>query len=544
MARPHLPMPYDSFLPSGAFASPPMFSPGDLSNGGVRGAGGSHGPDYSARRMSPPSAKLPYSRSSSSQGRPSRPISPPKTRSASAEDKTASMIEDWRAYTKKIREQAEGERRHMAQDRERIQEVQSEERELWEKERTTLFATISEQKIRINELQLELEKAKMGQTGGSMLANGNGEFRKRMTLSTLGSDGSTGGRERSQGHGQAPVGLIAYAPGSRATTVTGSVVGSAGSWVPQESGRDENGVCFYAPSASNPSRTFEDPTNDNLRVDTISVPRESPIRATSSELTSSDFGGPPSTGSELNSIPETPLETVDISRVHPGLEGIPIKASVLDPMFVATVLSPSANSPVGFSPNGAPPRPASDKENRAPMSRESSGERVKAIELALHPEDKRLTMNAGHTPNHSVTNFPVFTEAGTGSATPTLEANTQASHLRNNTEANEISEALDGDKVLSGPLTLTNLPAKDEFFLNELDAKLAKVEKENSRENSDDEASDHEPKTPSVSNATSPNMSTTVDEIVGGIEEDVAGPPLRMKSSTNFGAPFGKVAHW
>jgi len=72
------------------------------------------------------------------------------------------MIEDWRAYTKKIREQAEGERKHMAQDRERIQEVQAEERALWDTERTALMGTITDQNRRIAELEREVESLRSG----------------------------------------------------------------------------------------------------------------------------------------------------------------------------------------------------------------------------------------------------------------------------------------------------------------------------------------------------------------------------------------------
>ena len=78
------------------------------------------------------------------------------------------MIEDWRAYTKKIREQAEGERKHMAQDRDRIQEVQAEERALWDTERTTLMASITEQNHRIAELEREVEKLRAGSLTGNI----------------------------------------------------------------------------------------------------------------------------------------------------------------------------------------------------------------------------------------------------------------------------------------------------------------------------------------------------------------------------------------
>jgi len=78
------------------------------------------------------------------------------------------MIEDWRAYTKKIREQAEGERKHMAQDRERIQEVQAEERALWDTERTVLMGTITEQNRRIADLEREVERLKAAGSNGTI----------------------------------------------------------------------------------------------------------------------------------------------------------------------------------------------------------------------------------------------------------------------------------------------------------------------------------------------------------------------------------------
>lgn len=72
------------------------------------------------------------------------------------------MIEDWRAYTKKLREQADGERKHMAADRERLQEVQADERALWDKERDALKMRIIEQEDRIAELEALLERGGAG----------------------------------------------------------------------------------------------------------------------------------------------------------------------------------------------------------------------------------------------------------------------------------------------------------------------------------------------------------------------------------------------
>jgi len=63
--KPKMPI-YDSFLPSGAIASPPVFSPGRLSSPQVRSAGTEMtvAADYFGLRTSPPNnqQRPPYSR--------------------------------------------------------------------------------------------------------------------------------------------------------------------------------------------------------------------------------------------------------------------------------------------------------------------------------------------------------------------------------------------------------------------------------------------------------------------------------------------------
>jgi len=251
----------------------------------------------------------------------------------------------------------------------------------------------------------------------------------------------------------------------------------------------------------------------------------------------------------LDKIPETPVENVDISLIHPGLEGIHIKTSAIEATFVATVLSPQGSSPAVLSPDGAPPRPQTNsKENRLPLSRETSAserEKIDTKTLILAPEDRRLTMHAGHTPNHSVTNLAGFT-AESGSATPT-KVNTQANqvHLHQNSESSAFDladeEEEDVDKPLTGPLSLSNLPAKDEFFLSQLAEKLAKVEKEMVEEEAPEVEAEKSTKS-ALSDTTSPILGSSLDEIIGGEDEEPV-LPLRMKSSTNFGAPFGRLGH-
>src|SRR4051812_43175629 len=135
--------PSDSFLPSGAIDAPrrtfprsdsmisPMMVPRSV-------------PDYiSAHSSAAGGSPSPNTFMSSHSPSQHPPISPPKTRSASAEESTAALVEDWRTYTQKLRSQNEGERAHMAADRARMEEVMAEERALWDKERDILKARIA-----------------------------------------------------------------------------------------------------------------------------------------------------------------------------------------------------------------------------------------------------------------------------------------------------------------------------------------------------------------------------------------------------------------
>src|SRR6187402_1596654 len=102
----------DSFLPSGAIDSPrktfgrsdSMISPKAVPRS-VQ--------DYISPHNSGNGSPSPNTFLSSQSPSQRPPISPPRTRSASAEDSSAALVEDWRAYTQKLRSQSEGERAHM-----------------------------------------------------------------------------------------------------------------------------------------------------------------------------------------------------------------------------------------------------------------------------------------------------------------------------------------------------------------------------------------------------------------------------------------------
>ncbi|KUJ08371.1 uncharacterized protein LY89DRAFT_600049 [Mollisia scopiformis] len=430
----------------------------------------------------------------------SHPISPPKTRSASAEEDSAALVEDWRAYTQKLRSQSEGERAHMAADRARMEEVMAEERALWDKERDLLKARI---------LELEAE---------------------------LGKSGNQARIPHPITHRQPIFGFTS--PGSNPVSVAGSIDSVHSRTVPQESGRNADGSPFYAPAPRNPSRTFDPSENTDLRVDDVHAPRETAICVTSKELTSSDFIQSPPSTHDLEAIHEAPAESIDISHIQPELEGVLIKASAVDPTFAAKVLSPR-RSPLKLSPDIKPP--PRDITN---LSRSNSKEekQKKTLEVVTQPENRRLTMHAGHTPNHSISKFSFLGADGeSGGATPTQEHHTKIERVHRpsiappdeyvpETVEDEPEEDDHGDRELSGPLGLTTDTVKNDAFLEKLVEKLEEARK------SADVSPSNDPEDSRASIGPPPRSTLDEDD---DEKDDV--PVLRLKPSVNFGRPLGSM---
>lgn len=429
----------------------------------------------------------------------------------------------------------------MITDRIRAEEMVDRERLLWNEERTHL-------KARISKLENELKEQSRALDNRGRIASGT---RSRDTSMNRIAPGLV--QRQNIQH------MSGVSPGSDGASVAGSVDGmpSRGA-VPQESGRNTDGTPFYAPAPRNPSRTFSSDSlpADTLRLDHITAPRESAIRVTSKELTSSDFGPQsppihPHRESTLDTIPEAESEKakipegIDISLIQPELEGVLIKASAVSPTFAARVFS-GDNSPGKLSPGAR-------EVSSAPVSRtgsvrdrdtkENGKETLDVNTVMSHPVHRRLTMNAGHTPNHSMTKFD-FIESGC--ATPTqatsdsqshpTDTDTHDEHLHRlsvahfdgNEEERGYGDVEDEDKELTGQLGLTNDKTKDEVFVANLVERLAEVAK-------------------SEGISPSESMSSRSDD--GGVErktsrEDKDGeaddvPPLRLKASTNFGRPLG-----
>lgn len=388
----------------------------------------------------------------------------------------------------------------------------AEERLLWEQERKYLNG-------RIAELEAEVELFKKS-PGGSFLSQ-----KERIN-------------SQSQQHA-----LSFASPGSNAISVSGSNEGSSSSRaVPQESGRNADGSPFYAPAPRNPSRTFEPNEISALRVDTISAARETPIRVTSKELTPSDFGvqSPPTTATELETIPELVPESIDISHILPGGDGIQIKASAVLPEFVAKVLSPQNHSPAKLSPNVRPPvRDVGQalsphaRDNFSPLSRDANGKLIEKVDVGAVmtvPENKRLTMHAGHTPNHSISKLDFLTTES-GSATPTQVHTEGQPHVhRPSCSKFDGPDELDGDKELTGPLGLTNERGTDDIFFAKLVEKLVEVEK----------SEGVSPSSESVSSLRS-DREEREREKAHKEDEEKDLPALKLKPSLNFGRPMGSL---
>ncbi|KAK6611797.1 hypothetical protein H4I95_02593 [Botrytis cinerea] len=441
----------------------------------------------------------------------------------------AELVEDFRRYSHSLREQFEGERAHILADRQRAIEVIAEERELWDKERGILIARIRELEARLK------EKGDVVSPAGIF----------NLELANL---------------GFSPAANVFTSP-TGVPIVKGPTKAMAS---PGSGRRNADGSPFYAPAPQNPTRTFS-AESEALRVEDIHAPRQTPIQVIQ-ELTPSDFvGSSQYTSPELlyphhsavhwekaesNNGDIIGADSIDISKIAPHLEGVPIKASAVDPVFVAHVLSPRSASP-RLSPNVKPPARDVGSSLGKPH---------------LEPENKRLTMYAGHTPNHSISRFSDLVKEsqeaegdetprgfdglvhrGSLAPIPDEDERIALDRLQPDEEDEEVH-----DRPLTGPLCLTNVPARDELFLEALTEKLEEVK--NSRPGS------KEVSPTGSAGSLSPvlEMKKARNRSIGGggddgrgmegeghdsedDEDDEPGPVLlKMKPSMNFGRPMGQ----
>lgn len=427
----------------------------------------------------------------------------------------------------------------MEANRERVEEVYKEERALmeeeraeWEYEKEALFKKI--------ELLQQQVAGLCGYRGPKNDVSTKGKPRYGAGSDWNMSPESMRSSASSQGSAL-PGQRIGGLPGS----VSGDVLQRLTSQPPQPPARDAASL-----ASSHPTNFGQNATS---RFSPSKQPESSPFIPMTAN---NGMASPPADDA-------TPVPIVDVQEIIPTSEGIPIKASALQ----RTTFSDGPNSPPASKPTSRTPSPPADTSKLG-----VPGKPVKEQTLQILAADEvdRLTMHAGHTPNHSLSVLPTVTAttaSSSGESTPTLQhgdmvdssAATSSSEPTEppTTRKSEISEdfssypeeamldASSEDVSLRGPLMVRNMPAHDEIFFKKLSDKLEEVSKGTEAAVpavlrdvvNEEESTDTKPTTgcdePSADKANSESSPRSREEQ----ETDI---PLKLKRNNNFGAPFGE----
>jgi hypothetical protein len=276
-----------------------------------------------------------------------------------------------------------------------------------------------------------------------------------------------------------------------------------------------------------------------------------------------------------------PVPIVDVKEIHPELEGIPIKATSVKKATFTDTGSPNGSKT--SSPSGSPPSD-SDQAKSPRVKKEQT------LQVLAAKEADRLTMHAGHTPNHSLSSLATVASSGTatvtsngGDSTPTM-SHEDGSSSRGTATAGEgervsepghPAEAFPGvadrhshlladhpepifepseDRKLKGPLMVRNMPAHDEIFFQKLSDKLEEVVKDNEAALpavlKDSELAKSAAK-PTIEQSKTHAEGQSGSGSDAGSETSKSSPrsgseegfdvPLKFKKRMNFGAPFGEI---
>ncbi|KAG6036430.1 hypothetical protein E4U41_005732 [Claviceps citrina] len=302
---------------------------------------------------------------------------------------------------------------------------------------------------------------------------------------------------------------------------------------------------------------------------------------------------------------------IDVHELDPKLEGIPIKATAVHkPTF-----EPSTTRAVGrdLSTKFAQVVPPANEFHQAkrkgvwgawereklrndrrrsglaPLTTTRGQEQVKNILAA--DESRRLTMHAGHTPNHSLSLFPTMTATESSPAaarsretTPSAwpasnhgdqheaadEDNVHAgrAHQLDRPDDHNAGKQMDGvvdaevegllepadDVPLRGPLMIKNIPAQDEIFWARVNQLLDPISRGKDAlpkvlQSSELDATQplNDISTPRQEDAEAPGESSAAlpsdnddeaEDDDAAVEADVS---LVFKATSNFGTPFGSA---
>ncbi|KPM33940.1 hypothetical protein AK830_g12632 [Neonectria ditissima] len=289
---------------------------------------------------------------------------------------------------------------------------------------------------------------------------------------------------------------------------------------------------------------------------------------------------------------EAPVPIIDVQEIDPKLEGIPIKATAVQRSTFSVCGSPPEHPP--SAPTSPPFADAlQHMEPKKPLTLHLSSSKEHTLQALNAVESQRLTMHAGHTPNHSLSLFSTVATTKTSSiggmsegATPIAEIAAvfpiqaeEPDEIGDDTPTREPdqSEALaygifdhpepvldpNEDRPLKGPLMIKNIPAQDEIFWEAVNRKLTPISQgENAlpavmQSTPEDLESIVKSEPAEPTNALDQRPRVLADPVIGdglndthmhdghdfyesskGLEKDV---PLKFKTTSNFGAPFGAL---
>ncbi|KLU90770.1 hypothetical protein MAPG_10621 [Magnaporthiopsis poae ATCC 64411] len=461
-----------------------------------------------------------------------------------------------------IRQAWESERRYLEANRSRAEEVYQEERAIMDMERTEWEA---ERVALMDEIVRLKDQAKALRSGSSRFAHVESIPEEGGLTPCLRGGGSNG----LCSPGSASLSPLPQHRAPRAGTTQTAAFQSQASYshVDPRASAILTGTTHISPSRQPESSPF---------IPLTQQPQEQQHQASSSTAASSEQQQPtPSTmTSASQSEDEQPAPIIDVQDIHPELEGIPLKKTAVH----RATFTDGDNSHEGSKPTSTKTSPTLD--NAAPDDQQTDANQRKVpekdpLKVLAAPEPVRLRMNAGHTPNHSLSVLPSCastevqtTASSSGEVTPTtatgFDCDSGSDKGKGREKATEEpaeppvtkeaaaelegapTTAPDEDLPLKGPLHLRNLPAKDAKFFDLLDKKLNDVSKGETEDalpkvlqndtlagpKAGEKAGDQkrESKSQHSSQAPSPSEAESSLEI-----------PLRIRKTSNFGAPLGEI---
>ncbi|KAL8346135.1 hypothetical protein RB598_000168 [Gaeumannomyces tritici] len=470
-----------------------------------------------------------------------------------------------------IRQAWESERRYLEANRSRAEEVYQEERAIMDMERTEWEA----ERVALMDEIVRLKDQAKTMRSGSRFGH----------VESIPEEGGLGPSLRGGGGSN-----DLASPGST-STVLSSLQGG-----PQHRG-PRVGATQTVPYQSQASRSQADPkTSANLptttttRISPSRQPESSPFiplaqepHPTSFPTAASSEQQHPATAmsSASHSEDEQPAPTIDVQDIHPELEGIPLKKTALQKATFIDGDNSHEGSAAGSKPTSTETSPTLNNvapDDQRPDANPRKVSEKDPLKVLAASEPERLRMNAGHTPNHSLSVLPSgastevqTTASSSGEVTPTTATgfdDSSSSGVASKGKERAMEEPVEppvgkgatelsggptlatgeGPPPLTGPLTLRNLPAKDARFFDLLDKKLEDVSKGETEDALPKVLQNDTPAGPSGGAAAKAGEQKRESKTLDSSQASSPSEPdtsleiaLRIRKTSNFGAPLGEI---